>query len=354
MVGGRRRPAGRGPCDGRTAQIIAYGARRVLPTGKIAREADTALGDPPPLRFEGRSAMPSLQDLRREYLSHMRVERGSSPLTVEAYAADLEDYLAFLARRDVTGADQVGRGDIVAYEADLLQRGYAASSIERHVSVLKGFHRFLVREGCVPHDPAGALKLPKVPERLPDVLSVGQMDALLSQPFGDGPAALRNRAILEVLYGCGLRASECAGLDIENCLFEEGYLRIAGKGGKERVVPLAGAAWKALDGYLADARPLLASLRTATPAVFLNARGGRLTRQSIHAVVADAGLAIGVKNLHPHTLRHSFATHLLEGGADLRAIQEMLGHSDISTTQVYTHVDRHHLREEYRSAHPRA
>ena len=178
---------------------------------------------------------------------------------------------------------------------------------------------------------------------------------MLSQPFGDDAAGLRNRAILEVLYGCGLRVSELTGLDSGGLLLDEGFLRVVGKGSKERVAPIAGAAADALRNYLERGRPELAKpYAKPTSAVFLNARGGRLTRQSVHAIVARAGLSIGVENLHPHTLRHSFATHLLSGGADLRVIQEMLGHSDISTTQIYTHVDRAHIHDEYISAHPRA
>lgn len=296
-----------------------------------------------------------MDELFREYLDYLRVERGSSTLTVTAYANDLKDYAAFLQERGVADVGEVDRDAVVAYEADLFSRGYAVSSIERRISVLKGFHRFLVREGHARRNPADTLQLPKAPERLPDVLSVEQVDDLLSQPLETGPLPLRNRALLEVLYGCGLRVSECAGLDLGDAVLDEGYLRIVGKGGKERVAPIAGAALRMLSDYLEKGRPeLVRPYAKPTAAVFLNARGGRLTRQSVHAVVADAGRTIGVANLHPHTLRHSFATHMLEGGADLRVIQEILGHSDISTTQIYTHVGRAHIREEYLSAHPRA
>ena len=158
-----------------------------------------------------------------------------------------------------------------------------------------------------------------------------------------------------MLYGCGLRVSECTGLDLGDAVLEDGYLHIVGKGNKERIAPISGAALRALCDYLEHGRPeLVRAYAKPTPAVFLNARGGRLTRQSVHALVAEAGRSIGVANLHPHTLRHSFATHMLSGGADLRVIQEILGHSDISTTQIYTHVNRAHIREEYLNAHPRA
>lgn len=299
--------------------------------------------------------MDAVRTLMEEYLSHLRVERGSSPLTVSAYTTDLRDYAAFLDGRGVGDADDVDRACVVAYEADLVDRGYATSSVDRRVSVIKGFHRFLVREGYARRNPTDTLQLPKPPERLPDVLSASQVGIMLAACTGDGPPEMRNRAILEVLYGCGLRVSECTGLDLGDCILEEGYLRVVGKGGKERVSPISGAALEALGAYLERARPALAKpYAKPTAAVFLNARGGRLTRQSVHSIVADAGRLVGVDNLHPHTLRHSFATHMLEGGADLRVIQEILGHSDISTTQVYTHVSRAHIREEYLSAHPRA
>ena len=250
---------------------------------------------------------------------------------------------------------RIDRDAVLAYEAELVGSGLAPATIERRVSAIKGFHRFLVREGISAKNPTDSLRLPKVPDTLPDVLSVEQVDRMLSQPFDDDAAGLRNRAILEVLYGCGLRVSELTGLDSGGLLLDEGFLRVVGKGSKERVAPIAGAAADALRDYLERGRPELAKpYAKPTSAVFLNARGGRLTRQSVHAIVARAGLSIGVENLHPHTLRHSFATHLLSGGADLRVIQEMLGHSDISTTQIYTHVDRAHIHDEYISAHPRA
>ena len=307
-------------------------------------------------RVVGKGAeVDAVHALMEEYLSYLRVERGSSPLTVSAYTTDLRDYASFLDGRGVGDADDVDRACVVAYEADLVDGGYATSSVDRRVSVIKGFHRFLVREGYARRNPTDTLQLPKPPERLPDVLSASQVGAMLAACTGDGPPEMRNRAILEVLYGCGLRVSECTGLDLGDCIIEEGYLRVVGKGGKERISPISGAALEALGAYLERARPALAKpYAKPTAAVFLNARGGRLTRQSVHAIVADAGRLVGVDNLHPHTLRHSFATHMLEGGADLRVIQEILGHSDISTTQVYTHVSRTHIREEYLSAHPRA
>ena len=294
-----------------------------------------------------------MEEAVKEYLGYLRVERGSSPRTVEAYGRDLRDYAAFLAGRGATRPDDVDRALIAAYEADLIERGYAPASVKRRVSVVKGLHRFCLREGLAAANPADALPLPKVPERLPDVLSAAQVGRLLDALDDPSPRGLRDRALCEVLYGCGLRVSELTGLDGDAVFLDEGFLRVTGKGSKQRIAPIAGAASRALARYLAEGRPALA--RAGSPgAVFLNARGGRLSRQSAHAVVARAGRALGVTDLHPHTLRHSFATHLLEGGADLRVIQEILGHADVSTTQIYTHVDRTHLQAEYAAAHPRA
>ena len=296
-----------------------------------------------------------MEELIEEYLAYLRVERGSSPNTVSAYEHDLRDYLGFLEGRGVDDIDDVSRQDVADYEADLFERSYAASTVERHLSSVKSFHRFLVREGLAEHNPTDTVQLPQKPERLPDVLSIEQVDEMLSQPLEPGPLPLRNRAILEVLYGCGLRVSELTGLDLKDLALDDGFLLVLGKGDKERVSPISGAALAALRSYLDEGRPqLLNPSAKPTAAVFLNARGGRLSRQSVHRIVADAGQTIGVEGLHPHTLRHSFATHMLEGGADLRVIQEILGHSDLSTTQIYTHVDRSHIREEYLSAHPRA
>lgn len=296
-----------------------------------------------------------LESACESYLDYLRIERGSSPLTVDAYASDLADYRAFLACAGISEVERVTRVELVGYEADLAQRGYATASIARRIACVKGFHRFLVREGVCERNPADTVRAPTPPERLPDVLSIDQMNALMETLSAREPLIIRDRALIEVLYGCGLRASECVGLDMGDCLLEEGFVRVVGKGDKERVAPISGMAARSLSDYLETARPLLsAKTGRACSAVFLNARGGRLTRQSVHGIVARVGRACGIEGLHPHTLRHSFATHMLAGGADLRIIQEILGHADISTTQVYTHVDRAHIREEYLAAHPRA
>jgi integrase/recombinase XerD len=292
-----------------------------------------------------------------DFLSYLTVERGASPNTIAAYRADLKRYAVFLGECGAPTVDTVTRDDVAAWMGTLRVAGAAPRTIERRVAAVKSFHRFLIREGITTNHPTAALPLPKVPERLPDVVSIRDIERFLSQPFPQGPVGHRDRAMFEVLYGCGIRVSELTGLDLRDVDLAEGYLRVLGKGRKERVTPIAGAAAAALQDYLTHGRPFLRTKHGASrqhpDAVFLNVRGGRLTRATIHALVHSYGGRVGL-DLHPHTLRHSFATHLLEGGADLRALQEMLGHADISTTQVYTHVDRSHLREEYLSTHPRA
>lgn len=293
----------------------------------------------------------------RDFLGYLTVERGASRHTTDAYGGDLAAYVSFLADRGVTTPDAIQREDVTAFVAHLESTGLGPASVERKVAAIKSFHKFLVRDGVTENHPTASLPLPKKPVRLPDVLSIDQVERLLEQPFSEGLVGYRDRAIIEVLYGCGMRVSELTGLDLGGVEMDEGYIRVLGKGGKERAVPVAGAAAAALRDYLAHARPYLrpagGSGRQDPAAVFLSVRGRRLARQTVFDIVKRYGANVGLV-LHPHTLRHSFATHMLQGGADLRALQEMLGHSDISTTQVYTHVDRTHVREEYLSTHPRA
>lgn len=288
-----------------------------------------------------------------EYLGYLAVERGSSENTIASYGRDLARYVAWLAERGVTDPEDVTRQLIEEHVGALVDVGLAPSSVERAVSAIKGLHRFMVADELCSAFPTADLPLPTKPARLPDVISVEAAARLLDQPFPRTPSGLRDRAILEILYGCGLRASELCGLDLRSVVLDEALLRVHGKGEKERVVPVMGTAAAALSAYLGQGRGGLVG-RRATQAVFLNVRGGRLSRQSVHAIVERYGRMAGIEGLHPHTLRHSYATHLLEGGADLRAVQELLGHANIATTQLYTHVDRSHIRRVYLAAHPRA
>lgn len=290
---------------------------------------------------------------REEYLGYLLVERGSSRNTIEAYGRDLNRYIDYLAGSGVTDPDEVERPLVEDYVGALCGLGLAASSVERGVSAVKGFHRFMYNEGIASSCPTAGLPLPAKPSRLPDVISREQAAKLLDQPFPNSPAGLRDHAVLEVLYGCGLRVSELVGLDERNVLLDQEVLRVFGKGSKERVVPILGAAARALAAYMEEGRGELVG-RRPTSAVFLNIRGDRISRQSIHTIVERYGRVVGIDGMHPHTLRHSFATHLLEGGADLRIVQELLGHASISTTQLYTHLDRSHIRKIYLDAHPRA
>lgn len=288
-----------------------------------------------------------------EYLGYLAVERGSSENTIASYGRDLARYVAWLAERGVTDPEDVTRQLIEEHVGALVDVGLAPSSVERAVSAIKGLHRFMVADELCSAFPTADLPLPTKPARLPDVISVEAAARLLDQPFPRTPSGLRDRAILETLYGCGLRASELCGLDLRSVVLDEALLRVHGKGEKERVVPVMGTAAAALSAYLGQGRGGLVG-RRLTQAVFLNVRGGRLSRQSVHAIVERYGRMAGIEGLHPHTLRHSYATHLLEGGADLRAVQELLGHANIATTQLYTHVDRSHIRRVYLAAHPRA
>ncbi|MCC6106315.1 MAG: tyrosine recombinase XerC [Atopobiaceae bacterium] len=294
-----------------------------------------------------------LASARKEFMGYLAFERGSSSHTVEAYGRDLERYVKALEEKGVNEPDDVTRPLIEEHLEHLAEEGYAPSSVERALSAIKSFHRFMLQEEMSSVSPAAALPLPKKAERLPDVLSVRQALALLDQPFPKTAAGQRDRAIIEVLYGCGLRVSELTGLDVGAVSLEDEVVRVIGKGSKERLVPLMGSAHKALAEYLSDWRGELVSSRSGA-AVFLNVRGGRISRQSVFAIVERAGRVVGIDGLHPHTLRHSFATHMLQGGADIRIVQELLGHSSIQTTQLYTHLDRSHLRMAYLSAHPRA
>ena len=291
-----------------------------------------------------------------DFLSYLSVERGASPHTISAYGGDLRAYLKYLSERSVDPL-QATRDDVTGFMARLQEQQMAPSTVERKIAAVKSFYSFLVREGLTDNHPTIDVALPKVPTRLPEVISIDDAERLLSQPFPSGPVGYRDRSVLEILYGCGLRVSELTALDLLDLDLEGGFIRVMGKGGKERLVPIAGAAHKAVSDYLEHGRPYLRAKKASTKqdpvAVFLNVRGGRLTRQAVFGIVRTYGERAGMR-LHPHTLRHSFATHMLQGGAELRALQEMLGHADISTTQVYTHVDRAHVREEYLTTHPRA
>jgi len=294
------------------------------------------------------------------FLDHLAVERGLSRHTLDAYRRDLRRYLNFLEERGVRDVGGAREEDVAAFVRHLSgseyapERTYRASSVARALAAARALHRFLVREGVVPDDPTQGVIRPRIPRSLPKPLSVDQVTALLAAPGDAEPPALRDTAILEVLYGAGLRISELVALDVDDVDLEEGSVRVVGKGDKERVVPLGRYAVRAVGSYLARSRPVLARSRSGG-ALFLNQRGGRLTRQGATNIIQTAARRAGIRaRVTPHVLRHSFATHMLEGGADVRVVQELLGHASVATTQIYTLVTQDHLREVYDDAHPRA
>lgn len=296
------------------------------------------------------------------YLAHVTVERGLSTHTIAAYRRDLGRYGDFLSARGVSSLTDASAADVTAFAQAVSSGGdgrtaLAPASAARTVVAVRGWHRFAVAEGWTPDDPAADVKPRATPARLPKALSHEQVAALLDVAgAGEGPSALRDKALLELLYASGARVSEATGLDVDDLELEPGgeSVLLRGKGRKERVVPLGTYAIEAIHAYIVRARPALALHGAGTPALFLNARGGRLSRQSGWAILKSAAERAGVENVSPHTLRHSFATHLLRGGADIRVVQELLGHASVTTTQVYTLVTRDALREVYAAAHPRA
>jgi integrase/recombinase XerD len=295
------------------------------------------------------------------YLDHLTVERGLSTNTLAAYGTDLRRYAAFLSKRGVRSAEAVDEATVRSFVASISastygddERPYRATSVARSLSSVRSFHRFLVREGVTDHDPAVGVAQPKLPRSLPRPLTVEDVTRLLEAADTSTLDGIRDRAILELLYGAGLRISELTGLDVDDLDLEEGSVRVVGKGGREREVPVGRYAREAVEAYLTRTRPAFAS-SSSRAALFLNQRGGRLTRQSCGRLLAKYKKKAGIKrDVTLHTLRHSYATHLLEGGADVRVVQELLGHASVATTQIYTLVTKEHLREVYYTSHPRA
>jgi integrase/recombinase XerD len=293
-----------------------------------------------------------------DFLAYLEFERGLSRNTLEAYRSDLLQFGGYLQR---TGTDALyaGHAELADFVSTLAAGGpdrpaVAPATLQRKVACLRSFYRHLRRQDLVVDDPTAHLRAPRQTRRLPQVLSRGEVGKLLEQPKGTEPTALRDRALLEVMYACGLRASEAIGLDIGDVDLEDGLLRARGKGAKERLVPVGSEASRALGVYLARGRPRLVGDRLEAR-LFVNHRGAGLTRQGLYKIVQRHARSAGLEHkMSPHTLRHTFATHLLAGGCDLRSLQEMLGHADIATTQVYTHLSAERLKDVYFDAHPRA
>jgi integrase/recombinase XerD len=309
----------------------------------------------------------SLEEAVRGYLQYLTVERGLALNTVESYRRDLRRYTGMLTERGRRDLDDVTAKDVAEFRA-VLREGdddhppLAASSAGRAVTAVRGLHAFALKQGLSGRDPAREVTPPAPPKRLPKAIPLDQVERLLEaagSPEDPDPRVLRDRALLEFLYGTGARITEATGLDVDDLDLRSAdpVVLLSGKGGKQRFVPVGSYAVRALGAYLVRGRPALsvrAIARTQSPAVFLNARGGRLTRQGAWGVLAGAAIRSGLEGVSPHTLRHSFATHLLDGGADIRVVQELLGHASVTTTQVYTLVTVDKLREVYAAAHPRA
>lgn len=299
-----------------------------------------------------------MNDHVRDYLHYLQLEKNASENTIASYTHDIKGYIEYLERHRVEGLDKVTERHMSGYIALLHRNGLSPRSVTRTLSAIRGFHRFLVGDGVVHVDPTETIDRPKLPRSLPDVLTQSEVDAILNQPADSSDDSrhlwVRDKAILETLYATGMRVSETIKLKQANVLPEEGLVRVFGKGAKERIVPIGGSALRWIARYRQESRPLLLGRGNSQDVLFLNARGGPMTRMAVWNIVREYVMKAGItKEVHPHTFRHSFATHLLEGGADLRAVQEMLGHSDISTTQIYTHIDREYLKEVHRTFHPR-
>lgn len=295
-----------------------------------------------------------MKKLLESFLEYLSVERGLAENTILSYNRDLKSYIYFLKKKNINDINFTSRTTIVSYLLLMQKKGKASSSISRACAAIKSFYQFLFREQLIDEDPTANLDAPKLEHRLPKVLTVEEVEKLLCQPDITTPLGMRDRAMLELLYATGMRVSELISISVENINLEMGFLRCIGKGSKERIVPIGDIAVDYIKDYIADARKKILNGKESNM-LFLNCDGNGLTRQGFWKIIKKYSKEAEFdKKITPHTLRHSFATHLLENGADLRAVQEMLGHADISTTQIYTHITRSKIKEVYDKTHPRA
>jgi integrase/recombinase XerD len=289
----------------------------------------------------------------RAFLNYLRVEKAVSANTLDAYRRDVEQFAESIAAKGLA-TSAITRSDLYDFLRELYKRGLDGRSVARHLAALRHFFRFAVTEGFIAEDPAGTIESPKIRSILPRFLSVDEVDWLLATPDATTVVGIRDKAMIEVMYSAGLRVSEMCGLKVSDIRFESGFLGCTGKGDKERLVPLGRRALEVLQKYLAESRPKLAK-ENSPELLFLSRRGGACSRYTVWAMLSEYGRKAGIpKKLKPHMLRHSFATHLLDRGADLRSVQMMLGHADIGTTQIYTHVVEDRLKQIYKEHHPRA
>jgi integrase/recombinase XerD len=295
-----------------------------------------------------------MDHLTDEYLNYLLIEKGSSSHTLEAYGRDLGSFITHLRACGLSRIEDVVPENVISYLAEQRGKGLCSKSVNRQLAAIRGLYKFLIREGKVEGNPLANIGRAKDWMHLPGVLSREEMERLLTSPDSIGAASLRDKAMLELLYATGIRVSELIGLTLNGVNWQVGYLLVMGKGGKERIVPFGRCAYDSLSRYVESARPALMK-RKQNDIIFLNRSGEGFSRQGFWKMVKKyAGLAGIKQKVHPHTFRHSFATHLIEGGADLRSVQTMLGHADISTTQIYTHVTRERLQDVHRKYHPRA
>ena len=297
-----------------------------------------------------------IQDAIADYIHFLRVERQLSENTLQSYKRDIKDYSKnIFETQQLETFDNIDRFHIMQYLQSLRNKGISARTASRHISSIRSFHQFLLREKRCDHDPTVHIEMPKIEQKLPKVLSIEEIDRLIATPNVAKPQGVRDRAMLELLYATGMRVSECIELNLDDIHLTMGFVRVYGKGGKERIIPLGNSSIETCTNYLNKARFQLENVKLRTEALFINQRGKRLTRQGCWKLMKGYAEKAGIeKELTPHILRHSFATHLIENGADLRAVQEMLGHADIATTQIYTHISKTRLSEVYKQFHPRA
>lgn len=300
--------------------------------------------------------MKEMQDAVSDYLHFLRVERQLSSNTLSSYERDLKAYIKDLSKvQNITTLNNVERIHILSHLQLLKTGGNSSRTLARHISSIRSFHQFILREKVSNTDPTVHLEMPQMDKTLPKILSIEEIEELIAAPNTGKPQGLRDRAMLEILYATGMRISECISLNLADLHLTMGFVRCFGKGGKERIIPLGQSALTASENYLKEGRPKLIKPKNKTDAIFVNQRGKALTRQGVWKLMKEHARKAGIQNeIMPHTMRHSFATHMIENGADLRAVQEMLGHADISTTQIYTHVSKIRLKDVYKQFHPRA
>lgn len=290
----------------------------------------------------------------KEYLAHIKLEKNLSQNTVSSYKNDINAFISFLKNFDINDPSRVSSDDIGKFFKTLRELGLSGSSSARYFSSLKGFFLYLLKNKYILKNPIEKITAPRISKKLPGVLDVNEVDQILSAPDINEKLGVRDKAILELFYACGTRVSELINLKVNDLFFDDEIIRVFGKGSKERLIPIGSSAVRWAKEYLKKSRPLLMKKSKSENILFLNSRGSRLSRMGVWKIidcyVKEAGIE---KDVHPHTFRHSFATHLLEGGADLRAVQEMLGHADISTTQIYTHIDRDYIKQMHKQFHPR-